>query len=317
MKLILIFFITTILSSHALETDNYLVWGMTLPDSGDDISQFFRKQIEEVLDSSQDEDLSCQDVTFRISKKFRTAGKTRKLYENWSVNSLHGKIFPETSFYLAESIYRNTWRAFYLNKSGLSPNVQVNDIYFGVDKISHFASTGRRYLETYLGKIKKGYSPAEAEKATIRFGLRNEYTILGLWPTGVFSYADMEANYQGFRFYKKLCLDGEHTYLKKVDRSWKLVKSPDIREFATPYWDESFNISYRLKGMWAIASEVIQNKYCPMKNGPDVQARMKYYQDIAVKSPSIKYIEELQARGYFMAPVPAKTQSVDELCADI
>jgi hypothetical protein len=93
---------------------------------------------------------------------------------------------------------------FYLKYSGLSPNLQINGYYLGADKLSHFASTGRRYLKRYLKKKKKGFSEEDSVQAAIRYGLLNEASVLGWWASGVFSYADMEANYQGLVYYKKI-----------------------------------------------------------------------------------------------------------------
>jgi hypothetical protein len=214
-KLILLFLITGAFSAHALETDNYLSWGITLPDSAEEVNELIRTQIEEVVEStSPKQETSCEEITFRIANRFKTTPR-RKLFENYSERNMAQVMFPSSPYYLKQSIYRNTSR-FYLSQSGLSPNLQTNGIYFGVDKLSHFGSTGRRYLKHYLKKLKKGYSPEEAERSAIRLGLSNEARILGLWPSGVFSYGDIEANYQGFRFYKKLCLDQEDTYLEKA-----------------------------------------------------------------------------------------------------
>lgn len=300
-------------SAHALETDNYLAWGRTLPDSGDDLNQLIAEQIEEVIaETSPKERVSCEAITFRIANRFKTTPR-RKLFEDHSSEYLAEKMYPSTPYYLEESIYRNTGR-FYLSKSGLSPNLQTDGIFFGVDKLSHFGSTGRRYLKHYLKKIKRGYSPEEAEKSAIRFGLANEARILGLWPSGVFSYGDMEANYQGFRFYRKLCLDETNTYLESVGTGWKLAKKPDIRNYVNPYWDETYNQSYLAPGTWAHASKVIQRDYCPLRKSEDVQARVKAYSDRGHTSRSLKYIAELQAARYYQAPVPSLSQSIDKLC---
>lgn len=311
MKILLFLVMATALEAHALETDNYLSWGKTLPDSGDDINQLVKTQIEEVTTNAP-ANLSCEQITFRIANRFKTTPR-RKLFEDWSVESITGKMFPESPFYLKESIYRNTGRI-YLSKSGLSPNVQTNGIYFGVDKLSHFGSTGRRYLKEYLKKMKKGFTPEEAEKAAIRLGLSNEAMILGLWPSGVFSYGDMEANYQGFRFYKKMCLDEQDTYLAQDNGRWKLVKAPDLRTYISPYWDESFNLSYRSPGTWAHTSKVIHTEYCPLLKSEAVQARFTYYEGLQHTSFSLSYIAELQASGYHQAPLPTATQSVEKLC---
>ncbi len=300
-------------SAHALETDNYLSWGLDLPDTSEELNHLIKNQIEDVLaKTSPKQDLSCEQITFRIAGRFKTTPR-RKLFEDFSEKYLSDKMFPSNPYYLRESIYRNTSRI-YLSRSGLSPNLHANGIYFGVDKLSHFGSTGRRYLKEYLKNLKKGYSAEEAEKSAIRLGLYNEARILGLWPSGVFSYGDMEANYQGFRFYKKLCLNEEDSYLKKVDGSWKLAKVPDIKTYVNPYWDETYNQSFLGRGMWIVSSRVISDEYCPLKNTEHVQNRIKLYREMNHTSSSLTYIKELQSSRYYQAPVPSETQSIDKLC---
>ena len=311
MSFSLLLLLTLAFSAHALETDNYLTWDKTLPESADDVNALIRSEIEEVIATKHD--LSCRQITFRIANRFKTTPQ-RKLFENHLQHHIADKMYPTHPYYLRESIYRNTLRL-YLSKSGLSPNLQVNGIYFGVDKLSHFGSTGRRYLKHYLKKLKKGYSSEEAEKSAIRFGLSNEARILGLWPSGTFSYGDMEANYQGFLFYKSLCLDEENSYLKKEEGSWKLVKTPDIRNYVNPYWDETFNLSFRTRGMWNITSQVIRKEYCSLKESAPVQTRFQYYRGLGHTGRSLIYIEELKKSRYYQAPDPSTTQSVEKLCA--
>lgn len=303
MKILPLVFLSLSFSAHALETDNYLAWGRELPDSGDDINRLILREIEEVIsETSPKAETSCRSITFRIAKRFKTS-PGKKLFEDYSEDHLSAQMYPETPYYLRESIYRNTKRV-YLSRSGLSPNLQTKGIYFGVDKLSHFGSTGRRYLKHYLKKLKRGYSPEEAEKSAIRFGLANEAGILGLWPSGVLSYGDMEANYQGLRFYKKFCLDEKDTYLEKSAGSWRLAKAPDIRDFVNPYWDETFNLSYRSPGMWAVSSPIISAEYCPLKSSESVQNRFKLYRDLNHTSPSLTYIEELKRARYKHAFTP-------------
>lgn len=300
----------------ALETDNYLSWGLTLEDSSEEINTFMAEQIEAALNKSAEKSApqSCEDVTFEISKRFKTTPTTKSLETFVNETLDKEKIFPKNPYYLEQSILKNTSR-FYLKYSGLSPNLQMDGVYFGADKLSHFASTGRRYLKHYLKKMKKGYSEVEAMQSMVRFGLLNEETVLGIWPSGVFSYGDIEANYQGFVFYKKLCLDDKDTYLSQdEDGKWFLKNKPDMRKYVSPYWDETYNRSYFANGTWKRTSLVIKENYCPMILNPDVVERMKFYQSSLHTSFSLNYIRELQAEGYKRAPVPEETQSIDELC---
>lgn len=308
----------TLLSTGAmaLETDNYLSWGLELGDASTEINSFLAEQIEESLAKSNAREVpqSCENVTFEIAKRFKTTPSTKSLETFVNESLPKEKIFPQDPYYLEQSILRNSSR-FYLKYSGLSPNLQMNGIYFGADKLSHFASTGRRYLKHYLKKIRKGYSEEEAMQSMVRFGLLNEETVLGIWASGVFSYGDMEANYQGFIFYKKLCLDEKDTYLAmNDDGKWFLKNKPDLRNYISPYWDESFNQSYLARGTWKRSSLIIKEEYCPKRNDPKVVERMSLYKSSAHQSFSLNYIKLLQSEGYKRAPVPEERQSMDELC---
>lgn len=303
-------------ASWALETDNYLSWGIELEDASPEINSFMSEQIELALAKSnaKAEPQSCENVTFEIAKRFKTTPGTKSLETFVNETLTSEKRFPESPYYLDQSILRNSSR-FYLKYSGLSPNIQMEGIYFGADKLSHFASTGRRYLKHYLKKIRKGYSEEEALQSMIRFGLLNEQTVLGLWASGVFSYGDMEANYQGFVFYKKLCLDEKDNFLEKTeDGKWVLKNKPDMREYINPYWDETFNLSYFAPGTWNRSSLIIKDEYCPLRNTPGVIERWNLYQVNTSRSFSLNYIRELQAARYKRAPVPEAWQSISELC---
>jgi hypothetical protein len=61
----------------------------------------------------------------------------------------------------------------------------------------------------------------------VRFGVRSEKGLLRLSGAGVFSYADLEANYQGLRFYRGIC---EDSLLVRdlATRAWRLAAPFDI-----------------------------------------------------------------------------------------
>lgn len=296
----------------ALETDNYLSWRQELPDASGDLNGYIKEQIDDVLGSVK-RPLSCEQITFKIANRFKT-GIKGEVFVNWSTKHVPEKIYPSTDHYLKKSIYRKT-PVLLLKHAPLAPNMQAGGIYFGVDKLSHFASTGRRYFKEYLKNLKKGLSGEEAENQAIHLGLSNEAGILGIWASGVFSYGDLEANYQGLQFYKKFCLNQNDTYLSNVNGRWELVKVPDVKDYVNPYWDETFNLSYNEPRTWNVVSKVLAKEYCPMKNNKDIVSRFSHYQSVAKKSRSMIYIEELQASGHKQAPVPADTQSFEELCS--
>lgn len=258
--------------------------------------------------------VGCRQLTLGLAGRFKTYPPLRIFIEYWMLNNLsEDKIYPAHMKYLNQSIYKHSY-GFLFRRIPLSPNVQVNNIYFGTDKLSHFTSTSISYVKKYLKLIDKGYSDEIARKRAIDKGIFKENTILGLKFIGVYSYADLEANYQGFKFYKKMCLD-ENSYLKKDDQGfWEVARYADINDDVSPYWDESFNLSYRSEKNWFHTSKVIKDEYCPIYYSPRVQARLEYYQSILKQSFSVKYIQELQKNNSSSTPIPYTKQSIVKLC---
>lgn len=309
------FFLGT--ATFALETDNYIVWKRELKDSSPKINARITTEIEKALKAINElkEVQNCEAVTVAIGEMFRSQKIKENPLENWlKTNLADNEIYPRTGDYVKDSIYRDPLR-FYIPYFGLSPNVSVNGINFGTDKLTHFSSTGRRYFKRYMKYLKSGNLDEEARRKIVLFGINNERSILGYWASGVFSYGDIEANYQGFLFYKKMCTDDTDTYLQQQSTGkWKLVKSPDINDYVSPYLDETYNLSYRLKKNWKKVRSIIKQDYCPLISDPQVVARMDYYQRFTHESFSLKFIDELQQRGFKGTPVPESTQSVTELC---
>ncbi|HXH74107.1 MAG TPA: hypothetical protein VNJ08_04035 [Bacteriovoracaceae bacterium] len=305
-------------SALALETDNYITWNMELKDSAEDINAFISREINTALDKANNKRKiqSCRAVTFQIAKRFKASPVIFKHpMEDWIRESLsEEQVFPKTDKWIKQSIYRYPYR-FYLKAMPVAPNVQIGGFYLGTDKLSHFTSTGRRYLSHYLKKIKHGWTDDEAQKSAIRFGLANEATVLGTWSSGVFSYGDMEANYQGFLFYKKMCMNESDNYLEQDEEgTWKLVKSPEMRDFVSAYWDETFNLSYRKYANWVQTAPVIKDLYCGESILSFGKKRLDKYKLSPFTSYSLDYIKELQDEDYYRAPKPLEEQSFTELC---
>lgn len=304
-------------SSYALETDNFISWGKELKDISPELNAFIVDEINEALVEANNKRKvqSCNQVTMRIAKRFKTLSPIAHPIEDWIKGNLGEEhMFPVGSGYIKASIYMHP-HYFYLHKMPVAPNVRIGEFYLGTDKISHFSSTGRRYLAHYLKKIKKGLSPEEALKSAIRFGLGQEATILGSWSSGVFSYGDMEANYQGFLFFKKMCMNESDNYLAQDEEGvWSLVKEPDMRDYVSAYWDETFNRSYRLPKSWKGSSGVLKEMYCSQGVMDLGAMRLEHYKSFPHTSFSLEYIKQLQTEGYYRAPIPPKEQELAEVC---
>ncbi len=304
-------------TSHALETDNYLVLDKELKDSSSEVNYLFDQEINSALKvaNNLDRSVSCREITFRIADRFKTYPPLDIFIEDWLLNNLNkDQLYPLDMDYIKKSIYQNSYGVLF-KRIPLSPSIQVNNIYFGTDKLSHFTSTARRYLKKYLKKLQQGYSEEDAVKSAIEHGMFNETTILGLKFIGVYSYGDLEANFQGFLFYKNLCLDNTDPYLTQNDfGKWIVRKSMDIRKYANPYWDETFNLSYRSQKNWFHTSKIIKTQYCDLLNSEKVQERFNYYRQLNHSSTSLKYIKSLQLVSNSRTPNPYLKQSIESLC---
>lgn len=77
--------------------------------------------------------------------------------------------------------------------------VSADGVRYGADKWSHFFRLGYRYWTRSDG----GRDEAKA----IRLGTRSERHGIGYWTSGAFSYADLAANYDGYRFFRAVLAD--------------------------------------------------------------------------------------------------------------
>jgi hypothetical protein len=137
-----------------------------------------------------------------------------------------------------------------------SSTIKAHGVYFGTDKLSHFHHMGRYYYENYRTMLSQGIEPRDAVAAIIKTystdGPLSESGLLGFVATGVYSNADLAANYMGFKFLLNLT---EPVYLKGVvhqplvDRCgvfWS-VNARVRREsgwfgaFISDHWNEAMN----------------------------------------------------------------------------
>lgn len=305
-------FILLSFSAYCLEADNYIVWDKELDDSSIEINQFFNEKIHEAILDSRG--TSCSQITKKISKTFASYFVNDDPIANWLMQQLDtNKMYPLTTDYVSESIYRDPF-LFYIPKFGLSPSIQVRGRYFGMDKLSHFGATGMHYFNKFNHALSRGKSVTQAYQLAIDHGIREENTLYGYWASGVFSFADLEANFQGMLFYKNLCSSPTRPYLaKRNDESWYLKKPFDIKKYVSGFWDESYNLSYRLPGNWKKVSNVLRRDYCPLIQTIQVTERFNQYSD-DFPSFSVTHLKALQRSRDSKVPNPLIKQSLEALC---
>ncbi len=116
----------------------------------------------------------------------------------------------------------------------------LNGIPVGVDKIGHFHDGGSAIY-------RRVYDQGQSLEQALDWSVRTENGLLGYWVDGIFSNADVVANYEGFRFYRSLFqpdrVSGLTPVLSVVDG--KIVKNReiDLADHVTGFWNEAMNPS--------------------------------------------------------------------------
>lgn len=134
-----------------------------------------------------------------------------------------------------------------------SSAVKVHGQYIGVDKLAHFTGMGAWYYAYYQAARAAGKSQSEAiavARSIGKYGPLSETWLVGGIPTGIYSNADMAANYVGLKYYINLTepvtIRGELRGPMVVwdgDR-WQIqpfVKPEYFAQFMSPHFDEVLN----------------------------------------------------------------------------
>ena len=296
------------LPSNAAETDQYMTWGITLKDSKKVINSYLNKEISEVIAKSNKKrrKRSCIALSKRIGLHFGGAIEFRT--KLWADKNKDIEIYPPRSVdqrsYFAMSVYAD--RHFLR----LAPTMNINGVYLGTDKFSHAISLGYVYYLFYLKRYERAlkkhvHSVADdmAQRSVIDFGIGTEKTMLGGWSTGERSYADLEANYQGFRFHYDMCHGTNPALVKDGNGGWQLARPLDFSKYVNPHWDESYYPNVHEERFWPQLKERMI-AYCYKRHQPIVQKRFAYYDSIAKDSFNLKVLREKIRAAKLADPAP-------------
>lgn len=267
---------------HAAETDQYLVWGVELEDSGPAVNAWlndeFRDFLERVHLSERLHDSTAEELTIRFLR--RRVFRVRPIAD---INELYnsGKLdrYPpdDVNFfeYQRMSIYRGPAFPYILF---MARTIRVGDIYLGIDKLSHLFGYGRRYLKDYLRLESEGLSHDSIVENLVESGLKKEFRFTGGAVNGIVSLSDLEANYQGLRFALDMAR-GDDAVLQKRDGQWVQTRPIDIVPYMTPYMDESYYHSYYLAQRKEAVEQVLESEYRDRYEADAVQKRFDRYDE--------------------------------------
>ena len=123
---------------------------------------------------------------------------------------------------------------------GVGPTIKLNDTFVGSDKLGHFLSQGRKFWFRYQ---RYRNEPEAAEHSAF-----TERALFGQMTTGVYSNADLVANYEGYRFYRSLFEDGvipgKPAILLWQDDQWVVQRPFTWADHVNAYWDEALNVNH-------------------------------------------------------------------------
>lgn len=205
-----------------------------------------------------------------------------------------------------ESIYNNfsLQEGFILVSTGrkggklsLGQEIRVGSYDIGIDKIEHLFQLGYSYFEAYRFKNKDIFT-------VLKDGELFERLVYGgnVLETGVFSYADLAANFNGLRFWNDLLkmkadpLGRELTAAVSCqDKKWVLNRQVTLSDYIDDSWNETINCSIYLSASArkkVINSLRSMNMTCPtnhQKFSSMVQKYVKINSQVINTRPEMLY----------------------------
>ena len=159
--------------------------------------------------------------------------------ERWAMQSEEvDRLSPDRY----DSIYRGhpLWATRVAALFGVGPTIEVNGILIGSDKLGHFISQGRKFWRRYL--------KYEDESRAAEHSAYTERALFGQMTTGVYSNADLVANYEGYRFFRSLFEDdvvpGKPAILAWQGDHWVIRRPFTFADHVNAYWDEALNVNH-------------------------------------------------------------------------
>lgn len=259
--------------AQCAEIDSVTPRRVALEDSMSALNSIINGRIREGVDSANErlprfgqlekEDYCDEEKLFKELRKAIFGSLTASWgLKGYGLDKQLRELLAEKSYSLSlnDSVYRdiNYIEGFSLNLKELSDVVNINGHLIGLDKIGHFFAEGWKYFEiTHL----EGKTIQQA----IQWGREEEEGKFGYATTGIFSYADLAANFNGWRFWNRVLRGGDDPLqgilanfftssyigckfqfidsilLRKWVHAWKVKKQFDLNDFINGAWDEGNN----------------------------------------------------------------------------
>lgn len=277
----------------AAETDQYLTWDIELEDAAPAFNSYIDEEIQVFLDKMNRRSRPVADVAELTEELYRHlfAGLHASRVRSWLKNADDVDRHPGDELsdweYQRLSIFREPAFPFVLP---MAQTIRVGEVYLGIDKVGHMFGFGRRYLQIYQRVRATGANHDDAVDRVLRWGIQHERSLVGKLVDGVFSHADLEANYQGFRMALALC-GGPRPLFYEAHGAWHYRGGLDIRDYITPDFDESFNTNDYASWRGKRVLPIVEARYAPLSDSPAVLARFARYERDYTPSRSKRFVD--------------------------
>lgn len=213
----------------AFETDQYNLPETPLADIGDEVAEYTEENIREAIEKVNAKIAAAQACLEKLAARKNCdsdAEEREKLSLLRSENTIIREIFkplgggipPFTNsgtwmekhkFRAAPARFKTSYKnsIFYtapLNYLTISDTVNLYGFEFGTDKIAHFFQQGYTYYKSFQKNRAKNVPEKDAARKAVNWGKFTENTYYGTLVGGVYSNADLTANYAGMKFYENL-----------------------------------------------------------------------------------------------------------------
>ena len=239
----------------AYETDQFSYRLVPLQDSTEVLDERVNQSIQQIADSWTG---PRNDEKF-VNKIYNDIGGRHWVdkIERWAMESDQVDRVRASRY---ESIYSGHpfWATRVAGWFGVGPTIKVNNIWIGSDKLGHFLSQGRKFWRRYQ---QMGDEAQAAEHSAY-----TERAIFGSMTTGVYSNADLVANFEGYLFYRSLFEDdivpGKPSILVWWNGRWVVQRPFTWADHVNAYWDEALNVNHYDSLLYPHMEERLKD-FCP------------------------------------------------------
>lgn len=223
----------------ASEIDSFTLRDPEIEDSLFELNSMAQGMLKKALQEAN-KSRTCDPKEIRKAIKSELGSMTGLFYSGIELAIEKSDRIDARNIELSSSIYRDF--AFYemigVSIGGLGSLLRVGDFYVGTDKFGHFFDTGHEYF-------RRVYEDIEPVESALRYGLKTEREYFGFWTTGILSYGDLTANFDGFKFWQRVngtdLVQGELPYFSCRNGTWRQVSKFDWSDYINAAWDEGQN----------------------------------------------------------------------------